>query len=156
MDHHGLPPFVIGTPSRASWKYSPAAKDPELKKVAEQIKILQEEQSFRGSDMVGAFISRRVSPLQRRAHKICHMGGRMDATRTSTHELSDEEIFCRIKAIAKLPNTMEEWSWGKEPYSRTSPAPVVSFFFLLLMSSFLTLVIDASSFRINRSSTDKR
>ena len=64
-----------------------------MKTVGEQIKKLQEELSFRGPDMVGAFISRRVSPLQRRAHKICHMGGRMDATRASTHELTDDEIF---------------------------------------------------------------
>ena len=98
--------------------------------MAEQIKKLQDEHSFRGPDMVGAFISRRVLPLQRRAHKICHMGGRMDATRASTHELTGEEIFSRVKAIAKLPNEMEEWSWGMEPYSRASPAPVVSFLFL--------------------------
>ena len=77
--------------------------------------------------MVGAFISRRVSPLQRRAHKICHMGGRMDATRASTHELTDDEIFSRVKAIAKLPSEMEEWSWGLQPYSRAFPAPIVSF-----------------------------
>ena len=72
VDHHGLPKFVIGTPSRTSWKYIP---DAELNAVGKQIKELQEQLMFRGPDMVGAFVSRRVSPLQRRAHKICHMGG---------------------------------------------------------------------------------
>ena len=97
--------------------------------MGQQIKELQEQLMFRGPDMVGAFVSRRVSPLQRRAHKICHMGGRMDGTRTSTHELSDDEIFLRVKAVAKLPSKMETWSWGMEPYSRASPAPIVSFLF---------------------------
>ena len=91
---------------------------------------------FRGPDMAGAFISRRVSPLQRRVHKICHMGGRMDGTRTSTHEVSDDQIFLRVKAIARLPAKMETWSWGMQPYSRASPAPNVSFFLLANVFSF--------------------
>jgi hypothetical protein len=31
-------------------------------------------------DIVACFISRRVSPLQRRSHKICQMSGAMDPT----------------------------------------------------------------------------
>ena len=73
-DHHGLPKFVIGAPSRTSWKYATDAKDAELKAVGKRIKVLQEQLMFRGPDMAGAFISRRVSPLQRRVHTICHMG----------------------------------------------------------------------------------
>ena len=107
-----------------------------MKAVAKRVKVLQEQLMFRGPDMVGTFISRRVSPLQRCIHKICHMGGRMDGTRTSTHELSDDEIFLRVKAIAKLPSKMETWSWGMEPYSRASPAPIVSFHFLANIFSF--------------------
>jgi hypothetical protein len=33
-DRIKLPPFVIGTPSRANWKYSPDAKDTEMKAMA--------------------------------------------------------------------------------------------------------------------------
>ena len=33
-DRIRLPPFAIGTPSRTNWKYSPDAKDAELKAVA--------------------------------------------------------------------------------------------------------------------------
>jgi hypothetical protein len=44
-------------------------------------------------DIIACFISRRVSPLQRRSHKICQMSGAMDPTRHSTHELSPVDIL---------------------------------------------------------------
>ena len=65
--------------------------------------------------------------MQQRAHKICHMSGRLDATRTSTFELSDDEIPSRVKGIAKLPGKMKEWSWGKKAFCRASPPPIVSY-----------------------------
>ena len=66
-------------------------------------------------DLLATFISRRVLPLQRRVHKICHMSGPLD----------NAQIRKRIKAIArtKMP---EEWEWGKEPYNRNNLPPKVS------------------------------
>ena len=64
-----------------------------MKAVVKRIKAMQEKENFRGIDMAGTFIARRVLPLQLRAHKICHMGGRLDATRTSTFVLGDDEIL---------------------------------------------------------------
>jgi hypothetical protein len=52
-------------------------------------------------DLVACFISRRVSPLQRRSHKICQMSGPMDATWHSTHELTLADILRWIKDICK-------------------------------------------------------
>jgi hypothetical protein len=52
-------------------------------------------------DIIACFISRRVSPLQRRSHKICQMSGAMDPTRHSTHELSPADILRRVKDICK-------------------------------------------------------
>ena len=76
-------------------------------------------------DLLATFISRRVLPLQRRVHKICHMSGPLDPTRVSTVELDKAQIRKRIKAIArtKMP---EEWEWGKEPYNRNNLPPKVS------------------------------
>jgi hypothetical protein len=76
-------------------------------------------------DLVACFISRRVSPLQHRSHKICQMSGPMDPTRHSTHELSPADILWRVKDICK--SSQATFAWGLEPYSRDRPAPMVIF-----------------------------
>ena len=83
------------------------------------------ETGLTGEDLITTFISRRVSPLQRRVHKICHMSGNLDPTRTSTFELTKAAIRVRVKAIATV-RMGEKWTWGLEPYSRSNPPPVVS------------------------------
>jgi hypothetical protein len=75
-------------------------------------------------DLVACFISRRVSPLQRRSHKICQMSGAMDPTRHSTHELTPDDILRRIKDVCK--SSQATFAWGLEPYSRDRPAPTVN------------------------------
>jgi hypothetical protein len=77
-------------------------------------------------DIIAYFISRRVSPLQRRSHKICQMSGAMDPNRHSTHELSPADILRWVKDICKTPQTV--FAWGLEPYSRDRPAPMVNHF----------------------------
>jgi hypothetical protein len=75
-------------------------------------------------DLVACFISRRVSPLQRRSHKICQMSGPMDPTRHSTHELSPADILRRVKDICK--SSQVTFAWGLEPYSRDRPALTIN------------------------------
>jgi hypothetical protein len=75
-------------------------------------------------DIIACFISWRVSPLQRRSHKICQMSGAMDSTRHSTHELSPTDILRRVKDICKTAQSI--FAWGLEPYSRDRPAPTVN------------------------------
>jgi hypothetical protein len=75
-------------------------------------------------DLVACFISRRVSPLQCRSHKICQMSGLMNPTRHSTHELTPADILRRIKDICK--SSQATFAWGLEPYSRDRPAPSVN------------------------------
>ncbi|KAM0860662.1 hypothetical protein ACQ4PT_046399 [Festuca glaucescens] len=78
-----------------------------------------------GADLLCTFISRRVLPLQRRAHKICYMSGRLDPTRTSKIQLSLEGVARRVNHIsqARLP---DNWQWGMEPFSRNDP-PALNF-----------------------------
>jgi hypothetical protein len=80
--------------------------------------------SLTPQDLVACFISRRVSPLQRRSHKICQMSGPMDPTWHSTHELTSADILRRIKDICK--SSQATFTWGLEPYSRDRPAPTVN------------------------------
>ena len=72
---------------------------------------------MRVKDVVVTFITRRVFPLQRRKHKICHMSGRFDPTRISTKELSKLVGAYRINAITESTLT-QEWAWGKQAYTR--------------------------------------
>jgi hypothetical protein len=57
--------------------------------------------SLMPEDIIACFVSWRVSPLQRRSHKICQMSGAMDPTQHSTHELSPADILWRVKDICK-------------------------------------------------------
>jgi hypothetical protein len=75
-------------------------------------------------DIIAYFISRRVSPLQRRSHKICQMSRAMDPTRHSTHELSPADILRWVKDICKTSQTV--FVWGLKPYSWDRPALTVN------------------------------
>jgi hypothetical protein len=75
-------------------------------------------------DIIACFISRRVSPLQWRTHKICQMSRAMDPTQHSTHELSPADILRLVKDICKTTQTV--FAWGLEPFSQERPAPPVN------------------------------
>jgi uncharacterized protein YijF (DUF1287 family) len=70
-------------------------------------------------DIIRAFVSRRVLPLQHRIHKIGQMRGRRDLTRITTFGLSKPDMVLKARqiCITKMPNN---WKWGLEPLSRTN------------------------------------
>ena len=79
-----------------------------------------------GDDLLWTFVGRRVCPLQDRAHKMCYMSGHRDPTQTTTVELTKEELYLRVKKIAKPVSMVDgDWTWGLEPYDRTRVAPKV-------------------------------
>ncbi|KAK1652193.1 hypothetical protein QYE76_069998 [Lolium multiflorum] len=55
-----------------------------------------------------------------RVHKIGHMSGRLDPTRTSKVELTKAQVARRVNNITKA-NMPENWDWGLPPYDRASP-----------------------------------
>ena len=117
-----LPQFVLCTPdSKTNWDFNPRKKYAELTVIHKQIESLVRD-GLTSDDILRTFISRRISPLQQRTHKICHMSSRFDPNRTSTHELSKAEIFRRVKAIAKTPMENGDWEWGVKPFDRTNQA----------------------------------
>ena len=83
------------------------------------------KQKFSTDDMLSTFVFRRVCPLQRRVHKMCHMSGRLDPTRLSCHQLTKEDVMKRVRAIAHSKIT-EDWEWNVTAFRRGRPAPVVS------------------------------
>ena len=125
VDLINLPAFKIGPPtSQHNWRYNPRDKISEVNSVHELLPQLKEA-GLTGEDLVTTFVSRRVSPLQRRVHKIFHMSVPLDPTRTSTFELTKEQVRRRIKAIATVQMSVE-WEWGLEPHSRNNLPPAVS------------------------------
>ena len=77
------------------------------------------------TDLLAAFITRRVLPLQSWPHKMGHMSGRKDPSRISTVDLALAEVARRVNNIsnAKLPM---DWRWGMRPYDRSNRPPLVS------------------------------
>jgi hypothetical protein len=82
----------------------------------------KEGTNLSADDLVMAFLSRRVLPLQRRAHKICQMSGRMDPTRITTHQLSAPDLVLKAKQICQNSLT-PSGKYGLSPYSHRHSPP---------------------------------
>jgi hypothetical protein len=118
-----LPPYVDEPPTAMkNWTYNPKTIVGPVNTL-HRVKGELRDAGLTPQDIVACFISRRVSPLQRRSHKICQMSGPMDPTRHSTHELSPADILRRVKDICK--SSQVTFAWGLEPYSQDRPAPTV-------------------------------
>jgi hypothetical protein len=121
-----LPPYVDEPPfEMKNWTYNPKNMVGPVNAL-HRVKGELWDAGLTPQDIVACFISRRVSPLQRRSHKFCQMSGAMDPTRHSTHELSPADILRRVKDICK--SSQVTFAWGLEPYSRDPPAPMVNLF----------------------------
>ena len=84
-----------------------------------------------GADLVAAFVERRVLPLQSRPHMVCQMSGRFDPCRLSTREMPHAKVSYMVNYISNC-KLAGDWQYGKAPYSRANPPPVVSFSLYLL------------------------
>jgi hypothetical protein len=93
VDLLNLPPFVDEPPlAMKNWTYNPKNSVVPANAL-DRVKVDLRDAGLTPQDLVACFISRRVSPLQRRPHKICQMSGPMDPTRHSTHELTPADIL---------------------------------------------------------------
>jgi hypothetical protein len=126
VDLLNLPPYVDVPPTEMkNWTYNPENTVGPVNAL-HRVKGELRDAGLTPEDIIACFISRRVSPLQRRSHKICQMSGAMDPTQHSTHKLSPADILWRIKDICKTSQVI--FAWGLEPYSRDRPAPMVNLF----------------------------
>jgi hypothetical protein len=124
VDLLNLPPFVDEPPlAMKNWSYNPKNSMMPVNAL-HRVKGELWDAGLTPQDLVACFISRCISPLQRRSHKICQMSGPMDPTRHSTHELTPADILRRIKDIYKC--SQASFTWGLKPYSRDRPTPTVN------------------------------
>jgi hypothetical protein len=146
-----LPAYSAVTPpasnsERDYWRIDVNEEDEEISQALARLKGMKDA-GLIGEDLVLTYLSRRVSPLQRRLHKICYMSGAMDATRHTTFELDQAAVYRRLCALIK-PAIKADWKFGLAAYSRDNPVPQVRLFlsgiiFLLLACSFLMPLIPA-------------
>jgi hypothetical protein len=70
-------------------------------------------------DLLLAFLVARMSPLQRRSHKMCFLRSARDPTRHSSRALSATEVAQKVNRVAdvKLPAS---WKWGLKPHDRSN------------------------------------
>jgi hypothetical protein len=121
IDMIGLPRFFVGPPAqKLNWEYDPKDLNQEINQIHKIVYQLKDKEGMSANDLLATFISRQISLLQRRTHKICHMSGRHDPNRITTFELTKPEIRRRVKAIAKTKMT-DDWEWGKAPHDREHP-----------------------------------
>ena len=96
-----------------------------------------------GSDLLAAFVARRVLPLQGRPHLICQMSGLRDLSRMCTKEMPRAEVANMVNHIANC-EFGEDWHFGKEPYRAPTPSSGKSYLLIALSSwrptPLLTLV----------------
>jgi hypothetical protein len=81
---------------------------------------LMKDTDICSDDIIRTFISRRVLPLQRRAHKIGQMYGRRDPTKITGHVLSKEDVVLKARQICQT-DMPTDWEWGFYPLSSTNP-----------------------------------
>ncbi|KAK1603989.1 hypothetical protein QYE76_027662 [Lolium multiflorum] len=115
-----LPPFNPAPPSKANWSYNPRSGHPETNRVVRFVKNLMKETDICSDDIIRAFISRRVLPLQRRQHRMSEMYGPGDPTKITGLPLSKRDIVRKAKQICQtaMPN---DWEWGLLPFSTSNP-----------------------------------
>ena len=87
-------------------------------------RVMIQSEGLTGSDLLAAFVARRVLPLQSRPHLICQMSGQLDPSRMCTKDMPHDEVAHMVNYLANC-KLSAEWRFGKEPYSRAHPLPTV-------------------------------
>ena len=84
--------------------------------------VMRTQEGITGTDLLAAFITHRVLPLQRRSCLIDEMIGLQDPNRMGSTRLSAEQIARGVNDISKA-NLGEDWRFGKAPHSESNPMP---------------------------------
>ena len=99
-----------------------------------RLRELTDAEGLKASDLLVAFVVRRVLPLQGRPHLTSRMSGHRDPCRLSTKEMPAAEVANLVNEISDL-KLEGSWRFAKQPYSRADPPLDIS---LLNLSLFTT------------------
>ncbi|KAK1648061.1 hypothetical protein QYE76_065866 [Lolium multiflorum] len=115
-----LPAFNPAVPRKVNWTFNPKTTHIGTNRIIRFMADLKKDTDICSDDIVRTFISRRVLPLQRRAHKISKMYGPRDPTKITGLALTKEDIVLKAKQICQTDMPMD-WEWGFTPLSSTNP-----------------------------------
>ena len=68
---------------------------------------------------------------------ICQMSGHRDPSRMCTKDMPHEEVAYMVNYLSDS-KLLKDWRFGKEPYSRANPPPVVSCLSFLSLDCLLS------------------
>ncbi|KAK1616073.1 hypothetical protein QYE76_021590 [Lolium multiflorum] len=115
-----LPPFDPAPPTKTNWSYNPKESHNETNRIIRFMKQQMKDTDICSDDIIRTFISRRVLPLQRHAHKMCEMYGPGDPTKITGLPLSKKDVVLKARQICQTAMP-EDWGWGLRPLSSTNP-----------------------------------
>ncbi|KAK1611299.1 hypothetical protein QYE76_034972 [Lolium multiflorum] len=115
-----LPPFDPAPPTKTNWSYNPKESHNETNRIIRFMKQQMKDTNICSDDIIRTFISRRVLPLKRRAHKMCEMYGPGDPTKITGLPLSKKDVVLKARQICQT-SMPEDWEWGLRPLSSTNP-----------------------------------
>jgi hypothetical protein len=95
---------------------------------------MQKDGGLKPHDLLLAFLVARMSPLQRRSHKMCFLGSSRDLNRHSSKELSVIEVARKANRVADV-KLRASWKWGLKPHDRYNPITEVRLLGLISVSS---------------------
>ncbi|KAK1695940.1 hypothetical protein QYE76_012637 [Lolium multiflorum] len=110
----GLPPFDPAPPAKTNWGYNPKESHNETNRIIRFMRQKMKDTGICSDDIVRTFISRRVLPLKRRAHRMSEMYGPGDPTKITGHPLSKKDVVLKAKQICQTAMPFN-WEWGLLP-----------------------------------------
>ena len=138
-DYVNLPAYVAGPPAgrRPQWSYRARTLSPVGAAAVTRLRVMIQSEGLTGSDLLAAFVVRRVLPLQGRPHLISQMSGQLDPSRMCTKEMPHDEVAHMVNYLANCKlRRVAVWQGAVLP--RSSPA------YGMLSLSFLLLVLSPS------------
>ncbi|KAK1602437.1 hypothetical protein QYE76_017939 [Lolium multiflorum] len=133
--------FDPAPPTKTNWSYNPKESHNETNRIIRFMKQRMKDTNICSDDIIRTFISRRVLPLKRRAHKMCEMYGPGDPTKITGLPLSKKDVAkdrfpgiesdkrgrCRKRGLDKFdPDPVIFWrdlKMGRTPAARLGKSP---------------------------------
>ena len=116
---HQPSPFTVAPPqAKTNRGYSLRRLSQEIVNLCERVTVMRTQEGLTGTDLLAAFITRRVLPLQRCSCLIGEMIGLQDPNRMGLTWLSAEQAGRAVNAISRA-NLGEDWRFGSRIARRT-------------------------------------
>nr|XP_040243911.1 uncharacterized abhydrolase domain-containing protein DDB_G0269086-like [Aegilops tauschii subsp. strangulata] len=124
IDFVNLPSYEAGPPTepRTNWAYMPTTLSAASAAAVARLKVMTDSEGLKASDLLTAFVERRVLALQGRPHLISRMSGHRDPCRMSTREMSAMEV---ARLVNEISNCKLSESQAPLSHERSTSASII-------------------------------